>query len=338
MIDVLIKELKKKDTVTDIMISQGEPPKIRIDGKVVATTIAPCDQNTVEQLVRSILGKDKGDLLKRKSYDKALEIHGIRIRANIYRQRGTWAIALRRLASDIPVFENLGFRETWIKDKFFSTGYGLVLVTGPTGSGKTTTIASAIQYLNDNKNYNIITIEDPIEYVFKCNRSHITQRELGPDTDSFADGLRDAIRANPDVIMVGEMRDPATAETALRAGETGHLVLSTLHSSSVVDSIERIINMFQDERVAYIRAQLSFCLKGIISQRLIYGTDGKRRLVYEALLGTKPVKNLIREGKTNQLGTEFSQQKFRTLEECVREMIARGEIGDRDVLAITDNH
>ena len=336
MIEILIQELKKKDTVTDILISQGESPRIRIDGRVVATTIAPVDKSTIEQLIRNILEKDDQDLTK-KSYDKSLDIEGIRIRANIYRQRGTWAIAMRRLSTIIPPFENLGFRETWIKDKFFSGGHGLVLVTGPTGSGKTTTIASAIQYLNDNKKLNIITIEDPIEYIFKSNKSHITQREVGFDTDSFADGLRDAIRANPDVIMVGEMRDPATAETALRAAETGHLVLTTLHSSSVVDSVERIINMFQDERVAYIRAQLSFCLRGIISQHLIYGTDGKRRLIYEALLGTKPVKNLIREDKTNQLVTEISQQNIRTLDECAREMFAKGELNHEDISIITDS-
>lgn len=336
MIEKLIKELKEKDTATDILISQGEPPKIRIDGRVISTPEGPLDQEKINNLIKTILGNPSTPL-ERKSYDKSLEIDGIRLRANIYRQQGTWAIALRRLANEIPQFDSLGFREPWIKEKMFGAGYGLVLVTGPTGSGKTTTLASAIQYLNNKKYFNIITIEDPIEYVFKCAKSHITQREVGLDTDSFDDGLRDAIRANPDVIMVGEMRDPATAETALRAGETGHLVLSTLHSSSIVDSVERIINMFQDERVAYIRTQLSFCLKGIISQRLIYGVEGRRKLVYEALLGTKPVKNLIREGKVNQLVTEISQQGMRTIGEHARELTARGEIGNEDISGITDN-
>ena len=298
----LLKEVLNR-RASDLHIAPGSPPRVRIFGDLVPLTeygvLTPAD---TKRLIYSVLTDvQKKRLEEEWELDFSFGIKGIaRFRGNAYYQRQSLAAAFRLIPFDIPEFEELGLPE--IIKTFVHKNKGLVLVTGPTGSGKSTTLASLINIINNTYNYHILTIEDPIEFVYGHGNSLVTQRELGSDTKSFARALRAALREDPDVILVGEMRDPETIEAALTAAETGHLVFSTLHTNSTIETINRIVDVFPAEKQSQIRTQLSFVLVGAVAQRLLKRKDGMGRVAaVEVFIPTPAIRNLIRENKLHQI-------------------------------------
>ncbi|MGE5396662.1 MAG: type IV pilus twitching motility protein PilT [Chitinophagales bacterium] len=303
----MIKELIEKAVeirASDLHLTVFKSPVFRVNGELINLPEYP--KMTVEQL------KDIADeMLPGDAYRERLEedgqvdfsssLHGVgRFRVNLYIQRGSYAAAIRLIPFQIPELDDLGLppvvRELAIKDR------GLVIVTGRTGSGKSTTLAAMINLLNKEKSLNIITLEDPIEYLYRHEKSIVNQREVGVDTSGFAPALRAALRQDPDVILVGEMRDLETISTAVTAAETGHLVLATLHSSSAAQTVDRIIDVFPPHQQEQIRVQLGATIQGIVSQQLIPRADGRGRVVAaEILIATPAVRSLIRDGKTYQI-------------------------------------
>ncbi|ADC89671.1 twitching motility protein [Thermocrinis albus DSM 14484] len=305
MEDLLLTEILYKAVklnASDVHITAGSRPALRIDGKI--TPLAEYPVLTPEQTQRmaySVMSEKHRKTLEEKGQvDFSFGIKDIgRFRSNVFFQRGSVAAVFRRLPNKIMSVKELGLSEKVLQLCHLSMG--LVLVTGPTGSGKTTTLASLINYINENFPYHIITIEDPIEYVFQHRKSIVNQREIGEDVQDFAQALRAALREDPDVILVGEMRDLETVEIALRAAETGHLVFATLHTNTAISTITRIIDIFPPEQQEQIRVQLSFVLQGVISQRLLPKIGGGRVLAYELLIPNVAIRNLIRENKLQQV-------------------------------------
>ncbi|MEJ5172760.1 MAG: type IV pilus twitching motility protein PilT [Hydrogenothermaceae bacterium] len=300
-IDEIAREAVSRNA-TDIHITAGLPPVIRVDGKLIPMVgypiLTPKDS---QQFIYSFMNeKQKRTFEERKELDFSFGIRGVgRFRVNVFYQRGTVAAALRRIPYEIKPMEELGLIPK-VKD-LCKLSMGLVLVTGPTGSGKTTTLASMIDYINANFPHHIITIEDPIEYVYQHRKSVIAQREIGTDTDAFHIALKYALREDPDVILVGEMRDLETIRAALTAAETGHLVFGTLHTNTAVQTINRIINVFPMEEQDQVRTELSFVLQGVISQRLLPKIGGGRVLIHEVMVPNTAIRNLIRENKIHQI-------------------------------------
>lgn len=287
---------------SDIHITPGAPPCVRIDGLIRPLKEYPkLTPEDTQKLAYSVMSeKNRQKLEEMGQVDFSFGVKGIgRFRANAFYQRNTVALALRRLPAEIPRARELGLPERIYE--LCHKRMGLILVTGPTGSGKSTTIASMIDYINENMPYHIITIEDPIEYLFRHKKSIVNQREVEQDVHDFYSALRAALREDPDVIFVGEMRDLETMETALRAAETGHLVFATLHTNTAISTITRIVDMFPAEKQEQIRVQLSFVLQAVISQRLLPKVGGGRVLAYELLIPNTAVRNLIRENKLQQI-------------------------------------
>lgn len=288
---------------TDLHICVGSPPLMRINSKlekIPGTHALSIDE--VTEIVNSSLDFDKMDILrKNKVIDFSYSKSGFgRFRCNIYRQRGTYAIAVRMLPLEIPKFSTLCLPDTILR--FTAKTSGLVLFTGATGCGKSTTLASLIDIINNNHSYHILTIEDPVEYLHSHSKSLVTQREIGEDAISFASALRSALREDPDVIMVGEMRDKETMAIALSAAETGHLVFSTLHTLGAVKTIDRILDSFPSDNQNQIRSQLATVLEGIVSQQLLPEKNGFGLVpACEVMISTPAVRNLIREGKHYQI-------------------------------------
>ncbi|WP_058485231.1 type IV pilus twitching motility protein PilT [Defluviitalea phaphyphila] len=303
-----IKELLALATqlkASDIHITVGIPPVFRINGKLKPADMPKLTPKDTEDLVMQLLKDEnkKQAFLRDGEIDFSYGLSSIgRFRINVYRQRGTCAAALRLVSFNIPSIEELGLPVA-VKELVKNTR-GLVLVTGPTGSGKSTTLAAMIDQINRERACHILTLEDPIEYLHKHNKSIVNQREIGPDTKSYGVALRAALREDPDVILVGEMRDLETISIAITAAETGHLVLSTLHTIGAAQTIDRIIDVFSPYQQQQIKVQLSNVLKGVISQQLIRSKDGKRRvLATEIMITTPAISNLIREGKTHQINS-----------------------------------
>lgn len=315
-------KIAREKNASDLHIAEGVLPMMRIDGKLVTLNFeSDADvkkevncvaekigfygnsynlNSFMSRIVEDLTAEQRSALELNGELDFALENKTLgRSRINIYREDGKYALAIRLIKNFIPCCKDLGIPgvvQNLIKHK-----YGLILVTGPTGSGKTTTLASLVQKLNEEEHLHIITLEDPIEYVFKASKCMINQREVGKDTKSFASGLKSALREDPDVILVGELRDSEALNVALQAAETGHLVISTLHTRDTVSTVSRIIDMLPTSK-EQIRAQLADCLLGIVSQNLIKKKDGCGRcLAMEILLNNNAVGNLIREGRTHQL-------------------------------------
>ncbi|QIB26475.1 type IV pilus twitching motility protein PilT [Caloranaerobacter azorensis] len=302
-----IYELLKKTIelgASDLHITVGYPPVMRINGELIKhgeETLTP-EENI--DLVKQILDEDKFKQLEiNGEIDTSYSIAGLgRFRVNIYKQRGTYGMAIRAVSLRIPTIEELGLPE--IVRELSRKQRGLILVTGPTGSGKSTTLASMIDCINKERSCHILTLEDPIEYLHKHNKSIINQREIGSDSRNFASALRAALRQDPDVILVGEMRDLETISIAITAAETGHLVLSTLHTIGAAKTIDRIIDVFPPHQQQQIKIQLSTVLEGIISQQLLPRADTQGRvLALEIMIATPAIRNLIREGKTYQIQT-----------------------------------
>lgn len=287
---------------SDVHITVNCPPRARIKGKFVNLREENLTYQDTENMSREITTtKNFNKLQDHGEVDFSLSLdNGDRFRINVYKQKGNYAIAIRIISSIIPTFKALGLPD--VITTFVEKHKGLVLVTGPTGSGKSTTLASLIDIINTNKERHIITLEDPIEHVHNHKKSIVNQREIGSDTESFSSALRAILRQDPDVILVGEMRDPETVSIALTAAETGHLVFSTLHTIGSAKTIDRIVDMFPEKQQQQIRTQLSTVCEGIVSQQLIPTMDGgKRVVVLEIMMATPAIRNLIRENKTHQI-------------------------------------
>lgn len=315
-IEVLLDEVIKRKA-SDLHLQVGLPPMLRVDGSLVGVTGAdPLNAEHLEALVFSILDEDqKQILLKDKEFDFSFAYGDLgRFRVNAFHERGNLAAALRLIPNEILSVEQLGLPT--IVNKFADFPRGLVLVTGPTGSGKSTSLAALINKINHENSRHIITIEDPIEYTHKSHKSVIVQREVHYDTYSFSAALRSALREDPDVVLIGEMRDLETIASAITIAETGHLVFATLHTNSAAQSIDRMIDVFPPHQQPQIRAQLSNILMAIVSQRLIPTIGGGRIAAAEILVATPAVRNIIREGKSHQLeaviqtGAEFGMQSM----------------------------
>lgn len=309
-------------------ITVGVPPIFRINGNLIRTEHPPLTVVDTEKMFLSITKPDQQLSFKdRGEIDFSFAIFGLsRFRVNAFRQRGSIAIVIRVVNESIPTLEELG-HPTVLKT-LATQARGLVLVTGPTGSGKSTTLAAMINLINQERSCHILTLEDPIEYLHKHNRSIVNQREMHSDTQSFTIALRAALREDPDVILVGEMRDPETIATAITAAETGHLVFATLHTGSAAQTIDRIIDAFPAHQQQQIRIQLSVTLQGIIAQQLLPRMDKKGRIAaLEVLIATPAVRNIIREGKTHQLtsviqtGVKFGMQP---MDIALRDLYRRG--------------
>lgn len=328
-IEVLLEEVVKRKA-SDLHLQVGLAPMLRIDGKLAPISGADVlTDEAVEALIFAILDEDqKQILLKDKEFDFSFAFGELgRFRVNAFHERGNLAAALRLIPNEILAIEQLNMPA--ILNKFTEYPRGLVLVTGPTGSGKSTTLASMINKINNERSEHIITIEDPIEYTHRSKKSVVVQREVHYDTYSFSAALRSALREDPDVVLIGEMRDLETIASAITIAETGHLVFATLHTNSAAQSIDRMIDVFPPHQQPQIRSQLANILAAICSQRLIPGIGGGRVAAAEILVATPAVRNIIREGKTHQLeaviqtGAEFGMQ---SMDKTLVSMVRNGQI------------
>lgn len=339
LIDDLLKEVINYKA-SDLHISAGLPPVIRVDGNLLRTKYEAFSPTAVEDLLFPMLNNEQRRTLEQNwELDMSYGISGIgRFRVNIYKNRGTYAAAFRTINSTIPSFETLGLPD--VVKTITERPRGLILVTGPTGSGKSTTLASMIDHINETRNEHILTIEDPIEFIHKSKKSVIHQRELGQDTRSFANALKSALREDPDVILIGEMRDIETISLALTAAETGHLVFGTLHTSSASQTIDRIIDVFPEGQQQQIRVQLGGSLEAVFSQTLLPkknkdGTKKGRVMAQEILIKNNAVANMIREGKSAQLYSSMQTGAglgMKTLETALSELYKQGLITAEDAL------
>jgi twitching motility protein PilT len=322
---------------TDLLFAAGSAPRMRVDGKLAP--IAGYDvlsASAVADLVFGLLDADARTALRR---DRDLDFafawgDRARLRGNAYFQGGSVALALRLIPQRIPSFDEL--RLPAVLDEFCRLSQGLVLVTGPTGSGKTTTIAAMIDRINATRPCHILTIEDPIEYVHPHRLAAVSQREIGVDTSSFASALRAALREDPDVILVGEMRDLETIQFALTIAETGHLVFATLHTNDAAQAIDRMSDVFPPERQAQIRVQLAACLSGVVAQRLAPGSAGGLVGAFEVLIANPAVRNLVRDGKTHQLRNVMlgaTNEGMQTLESSLNQLVAAQLVSVEEAIA-----
>jgi twitching motility protein PilT len=300
----LMKEISDHPVISDLHITVKRKPIIRYNGElqVYEEFPEPLNIDQVNQIARKLMNDDQWDIFQKDGEaDFSYSIPGYcRFRVNAYHQRGSTTLALRIIPSEIPTLDSLGLPD--VLKRLAMQRNGLVLCTGPTGSGKSTTLAAMIDVVNQSKHSHIITLEDPIEYLHSHKKCIVHQREVGADTKSFANGLRASLRQDPDVILVGEMRDLETISIALEASETGHLVFATLHTNDAPSTVERIIDVFPAHQQDQVRVQLATSLNGIISQQLLKRADGSKRVAaLEIMVATAAVKNIIREGKTHQL-------------------------------------
>lgn len=305
---LLEKTIEKK--ASDLHISVGYPPVFRINGKLKSDDDEILTPETNEKIMKELLNEKEFKFLNDNGeIDISYSQQGIgRFRINIFKQRGTYGAAIRAVSLDVPSIEYLGLPS--LVEDLTNKKRGLILVTGPTGSGKSTTLASMIKRINETRREHILTLEDPIEYLHRHNKSIVNQREIGTDSNSFSKALKSALRQDPDVILVGEMRDLDTISTAITAAETGHLVLSTLHTIGADKTVDRIIDVFPPHQQQQIRIQLSNVLEGVISQQLLSKNDGSGRvLAVESMVLTPAIQNLIREGKTHQIQTAIQTGK-----------------------------
>jgi twitching motility protein PilT len=328
ILDILRYAIEQR--ASDVHITVKLPPMIRKDTVLMPYgeyQLMPAD---TEALTMSVLNDHQKEILEKNGeVDFSYIVPGIsRFRVNAYKQRGSYGIAFRVIAIKIPTLDELGFPE--VLKALAMKPRGLVLVTGPTGSGKSTTLAAMVHHINTTRKCHILTLEEPIEYLHTHRLSMVNQREVGGDTQSFHNGLRAALREDPDVILVGEMRDLETISTAITAAETGHLVMSTLHTTGAAQTIDRIIDVFPPFQQQQIQIQLSAVLEGIISQQLVARQDQPGMIaVQEILIATGAVRNLVRDGKTNQIQTIIqtnSKLGMRSMDLSLSEAVRRGII------------
>ncbi|MFY9482747.1 MAG: type IV pilus twitching motility protein PilT [Tissierellaceae bacterium] len=320
---------------SDIHVTVGRPITLRINGEVVSIDDYVLTPEDTRKMVREALSDSLwAQLEENGEIDSSYSLPGVgRYRINAFKQRGSYGMVLRIIPFVIPSMEALGLPK--VVEELARLRRGMVLVTGPTGSGKSTTLATMVNQINHERNCHVLTLEDPIEYLHKHQEALVTQREVGSDTGSFANALRAALRQDPDVILVGEMRDLETISIALTAAETGHLVFSTLHTSGAAKTIDRIIDVFPPHQQHQVRVQLSSVIQGIISQQLLPKADGVGRVAaFEVMIATPAIRNLIREDKIHQIDTSIqtgASHKMQTMDNSLIELYRRGDI-TREVL------
>ena len=332
----------KEAGASDVHITVGIPPKMRVNGKLITMSqynrMLPAD--TLE-IVLDVMSEQQRDRFEeRGEYDMSFSIPELgRFRVNAYKQRGSGALAFRLVGTKVPSAEELGIPES-VMD-LYERKRGLVLVTGPTGSGKSTTLAAIIDKINNNRDAHIITLEDPIEYLHRHNMSMVNQREIGLDSDNYANALRSALREDPDVILVGEMRDFETISVAITAAETGHLVLSTLHTMGAANTVDRVIDVFPPHQQQQIRVQFANVVEAVISQQLIPTVDGTGRVAaFEVMHANHAVRNLIREGKSHQLPSVMQTNRkigMITMDEAIAELYHKGKISREMAIQFAQN-
>ncbi len=342
IIEDLLEQLVKEGG-SDLHISSNLAPVIRVDGKLRRIDVPPLTSQDVESLLFPMLSNEQRRKLEQDwELDFSYGIEGLsRFRVNFYKDKGNYAAAFRTITATVPNFEQLGLPE--VVKRIANAPRGLVLVTGPTGSGKSTTLAAMIDHINQTKADHILTIEDPIEFVHTSKKSVVHQRELGMDTRSFANALKSALREDPDIILVGEMRDFETISLALTAAETGHLVFGTLHTSSASQTVDRIIDVFPEGQQQQIRVQIANSLVAIFSQTLLPktqpdGTKKGRIMAQEILVSNGAIANLIREGKSAQIYSSIqmgSSLGMQTLEASLADLCNRKLVTYEDALAKT---
>jgi len=326
---------------SDLHLAVGSPPTYRINGILVPTEHQPVSPESLQGMLDAVLSPEQRERFERqKELDFSYSISGVsRYRGNALFQRGTMGAVFRAIPTRSPTLEELKF--PLILKELCTKPRGLVLVTGPTGSGKSTTLAAMIDYINTLRSVHIVTIEDPIEFLHKNKKAIIRQRELGADTTSFAEALRHVLRQDPDVILVGEMRDLETIALAVTAAETGHLVLATLHTSGAHSTVDRIVDVFPPHQQQQIRIQLADILEGVVSQVLLPSLDGHGRVcAMEVMVGTHAVRNLIREGKTPQLISAMQSGAgagMVTLNAALKHLVAEKQVSYEEALAKATN-
>jgi twitching motility protein PilT len=326
--DVLMQVMERN--ASDLHLTAGSPPMIRHHGRLHALDYPPLNPQTTREVIYSILTNDQRQRLENDwQIDFAYSIPGkARFRVNAYFQRASMSAAFRLIPQDMPKLASLGLPSTLVD--FTKKPRGFVLVTGPTGSGKSTTLAAMLDLINDTRHEHILTIEDPIEFLHMHKKCIVNQREIGADAQSFSLGLKAGLRQDPDVILVGEMRDLDTISTALTAAETGHLVFATLHTQDTAQTVDRIVDVFPSAQQQQVRVQLSVALQGIVTQQLLPLGNGQGRCVAtEVLVPTPAVRNLIREGKTHQIYSALqtgAQFGMRTMDTSLAELVGQGKI------------
>jgi len=329
-------------TGTDLHITTNSPPQIRIDGKMVPLQIPPMSPAETKNIIYSVLtDAQKHRFEENLELDLSFGVKGLaRFRANVFYQRGAVAGAFRTIPWEIRSFRDLGLPP--IVAQLCDKPRGLVLVTGPTGSGKSTTLASMLDKVNSERNEHIVTIEDPIEYLHAHKKCLVNQRELHADTKSFAKALRAVLRQDPDIVLIGEMRDLETIESALRIAETGHLTFATLHTNSAAQTINRIIDVFPPHQQAQVRAQLSFVIEGILCQTLLPKSSGQGRvLAMEVLIPNSAIRNLIREDKVHQIysAMQVGQKRYgmQTFNQSLSTLVAKRDITRELAISMSSN-
>jgi len=337
-----LAEVAAKVRASDIFLKAGSQPMMRLHGKInTLGEHAPLTADEVQEVAYGIMSHDQiGRFERRHELDLAFQIDGLaRFRVNIYQQRGTMGMVLRIIPLDIYTLDDLAMPEA-IRG-FTEQRQGLVLVTGPTGCGKSTTLAAMIHEINGKRRDNIVTIEDPIEFVHPDRKAIINQREIGIDTDSFTDALKYVLRQSPDVILVGEMRDVETMNVALAAAETGHLVYSTVHTSSAAETLDRIVNMFPPHDKPIICMRMSVSLKGIVSQKLIPRSDKAGRVAaVEIMVANPTIQKLLEEGRSGQIYQAIQEGDFwgmQTMNQCLDRFYKAGIISQEEALANAGN-
>ncbi|PTS85064.1 twitching motility protein PilT [Pseudomonas sp. HMWF032] len=316
-----------KQGASDLHLSAGLPPMIRVDGDVRRINLPGLDHKQVHALIYDIMNdKQRKDFEEFLETDFSFEVPGVaRFRVNAFNQnRGSGAV-FRTIPSKVLSMEDLGMGE--IFRKISDVPRGLVLVTGPTGSGKSTTLAAMLDYINSNKYHHILTVEDPIEFVHESKKCLVNQREVHRDTLGFSEALRSALREDPDIILVGEMRDLETIRLALTAAETGHLVFGTLHTTSAAKTIDRVVDVFPAEEKSMVRSMLSESLQSVISQTLLKKIGGGRVAAHEIMIGTPAIRNLIREDKVAQMYSAIQtggSLGMQTLDSCLKTLVSKG--------------
>lgn len=337
VIDHLLGELWERGG-SDLLLTAGSAPFLRVDGALRPTEGAALTEPEVDRLVTGVLGEELTERFRRdKQVDFAFSWGAkARLRGNAFVQRGASALALRIIPFTVPSTEQLGLPPVVVG--WAGMPRGLVLVTGPTGSGKSTSLAALLDHVNTHRSAHILTLEDPIEYLHRHKRSAVSQREVGTDTDSFPAALRAALREDPDVLLLGEMRDPESISAALTIAETGHLVFATLHTNDASQTLDRIVDVFPAEQQPQIRLQLAHTLVGILNQSLIPRHSGGRVAAFEVLVGTSAIRNLIREGKTRQIRNMIAtghRDGMRTLEAGINALVTAGTIAYEEAVLHT---
>jgi len=335
----LLKVMIDKDG-SDLFLSTGAPPSMKAFGKLVPMTDKVLPPGYTKKIAYSIMNDDQiAEFEKSPEMNLALFEEGIgRFRVNIFQQRNEVGIVARNIKTEIPNFKDLGLPETLTK--LMMQKNGLILFVGGTGSGKSTSVASLIDYRNTNSDGHIITIEDPVEFIHPHKKSIVNQREVGVDTVSYEEALKNTLRQSPDVILIGEIRTQETMEHALAFAETGHLCLSTLHANNASQALDRIINFFPEERHKQLYLDLSLNLRGFVSQRLVPAVDGKRAAAIEILLGTPRVQDLIKNGKVEEIKEvmeKSEQQGMRTFDSALFHLYREGRISYEEALKNADS-